>query len=68
MYLIFVEESYRKNGIYKNMHRLIANLGKEQGKTSIYSYIHLDNYIMQNYVAKNIGYVPLMTLVRKDIT
>ena len=67
MYLIFVEEPYRKNGIYKNMHLLIDRLGKEQGKTSIYSYIHIDNSIMQDHVEKKIGYIPLMHVVRKDI-
>jgi hypothetical protein len=67
MYLVFVEEPHRKNGIYKNMHLLVNRLGKEQGKTSIYSYIHLDNSVMQDHVAKNIGYIPLMHVVRKDI-
>jgi hypothetical protein len=67
MQLIYVEEPYRKNGIYKHMHFLINNIGKEEGKTSIYSYIHVDNFLMQEYIAKNIGYVPIMNLVKKII-
>jgi hypothetical protein len=67
MLLVFVEEIHRKKGIYKKLHFLVDDLGKKSGKTSVYSYIHVNNSIMQNHVSKSIGYSPVMNLVRRSI-
>lgn len=67
IHLIFVHTEFRRQGIYSTLHRLIDTLGKEKNKTSIYSYIHIDNKIMNNYVIKKIGYTPIMQVVKRKI-
>ena len=65
--LIFVEEKHRHQGIYTKMHSLIDELGKEQGQTAIYSYIHSNNQSMTNHIMKKIGYETVMHLVKRGI-
>jgi hypothetical protein len=64
---IFVEEEYRKNGIYTKMHSLIDDIGNEQNKKAVYSHIHSKNDLMQQHVAKSIGYETIMHVVRRPI-
>lgn len=67
IHIIFVEESYRKNGIYTKIHSLIDILGIEQNRHNIYSYVHSKNKIMQEHIVKKIGYEPVMQLVSRQI-
>jgi RimJ/RimL family protein N-acetyltransferase len=67
IHIIFVEDQYRQQGIYTNIHSLIDILGKELGRSSIYSYIHSENQIMQEHIMKKIGYEPIMQLVKRGI-
>lgn len=67
IHIIFVEESHRQQGIYKKMHSLIDMIGKESGRSSIYSYIHAENQVMQQHVVEKIGYKPVMHLVKREI-
>jgi RimJ/RimL family protein N-acetyltransferase len=67
IHIIFVEEQYRKQGIYTKMHSLIDRLGKEMNRTEIYSYIHADNQIMQKHLIEKIGYKTVMQLVKREI-
>ena len=67
IHIIYVEEEYRKQGIYTKMHQLINTVGKQQNRTNVYSYIHMDNYIMTNHIVDKIGYKPIMQLVKRDI-
>jgi hypothetical protein len=67
IHIIFVEESYRKNGIYTKMHSLIDDVGNQDNRRSVYSYIHIDNELMNNHIISKIGYVPIMQLVKRDI-
>lgn len=64
---IFVEEEYRKNGIYTKMHSLIDSIGNEHNKLAVYSHIHAKNDLMQQHVAKSIGYETVMHVVRRPI-
>jgi hypothetical protein len=65
--VIFVEEEYRKNGIYTKMHSLIDDIGNQEGCQSVHSYIHAKNDLMQQHVAKSIGYETVMNLVTRKI-
>ena len=65
--IIFVNEEFRKNGIYKKLHSLIDLIGKERNKSGVYSYIHLKNDLMQKTIADKIGYTTIMNIVRRDI-
>jgi V8-like Glu-specific endopeptidase len=65
--LIFVESSYRHQGLYKKCHELITNLGKKLNKSDIYSYIHENNSLMKDIIMEKIGYTPLMQLVTRKI-
>jgi predicted GNAT family acetyltransferase len=67
IHIIYVDENFRKQGIYKKMHALINQIGLEQNRKYVYSYIHTDNKPMQDYIIKKIGYEPIMSLVRKSI-
>ena len=67
IHIIFVEDQHRQQGIYTKMHSLIDMLGKELGRSLIYSYIHSENQIMQEHVMKKIGYKPVMQLVKRNI-
>lgn len=67
IHIIFVEEAHRKKGIYTKMHSLIDRLGKDLGRSNVFSYIHMNNDIMQNHVVDKIGYKPIMQLVRREI-
>ena len=64
---IFVEEEYRKNGIYTKMHSLIDEIGNDKNKQAVYSHIHSKNDLMQQHVAKSIGYETIMHVVRRPI-
>lgn len=67
IHIIYVEEQHRKQGIYTVMHSLIDKLGKELNRTEIYSYIHAENKVMQDYLMRKIGYKPVMQLVKRAI-
>lgn len=67
IHIIFVSEEHRQQGIYKKMHSLIELIGKESKRTSIYSYIHAENQVMQQHVVEKIGYKPVMHLVKREI-
>jgi hypothetical protein len=67
IHIIFVEVEYRRLGIYTNMHTLINLLGKQMNRSSIYSYIHMNNHVMTDYIVDKIGYKPVMQLVKRDI-
>ena len=67
VHIIFVEEQYRNQGIYKKMHQLLNLIGLESNRNSIYSYIHLKNTLMTDHIIKKIGYEPIMQLVKRDI-
>jgi len=64
---VFVEEEFRKQGIYTKLHSLIDRLGIEQNRTMIYSYIHVNNKLMQEHMIEHIGYEPILTLVSRPI-
>ena len=64
---IFVEEEYRKKGIYTKMHALIDDIGTQDNRQAVYSYIHAKNDLMQQHVAKSIGYETVMHLVRRPV-
>jgi hypothetical protein len=64
---IFVEKEYRKNGIYTKMHSLIDDIGVRESRRAVYSYIHSKNDLMQQHVAKSIGYETVMHLVSRPI-
>ena len=65
--VIFVEEEHRKNGIYKRMHSLIDDIGIQKNREAVYSYIHSANDLMQQHIAKSIGYKTVMNLVSRPI-
>ena len=65
--IIFVEEEHRKNGIYKRMHSLIDGIGNQENREAVYSYIHSKNDVMQQFVAKSIGYKTVMHLVGRRV-
>lgn len=67
IHIIYVDDNHRCQGIYKKMHSLIDQLGKETGRKNIYSYIHQQNDIMQNHIIEKIGYKTVMHLVKRDI-
>jgi RimJ/RimL family protein N-acetyltransferase len=67
IHIIFVEEKCRQQGIYTKMHSLIDRLGKESNRKEIYSYIHADNRIMQEYLIEKIEYKPVMHLMKREI-
>lgn len=68
IHIIFVEEEYRKQGIYLKMHSLIDTVGREFDRHAVYSYIHARNELMNEHIMKKIGYEPVMHLVRRPIT
>jgi hypothetical protein len=67
IHIIFVDEEYRKSGIYTKIHSLIDILGIEQNRNDVYSYVHSKNKIMQEHIVKKIGYEPVMQLVSRKI-
>jgi hypothetical protein len=67
IHIIFVEEQHRKQGIYIKMHSLIDQIGKKLDRSSIYSYIHADNEVMQNHIITKVGYKTVMQLVKREI-
>lgn len=67
IHIIFVDEEYRKSGIYTTMHSLIDKVGNEQNRHHVYSYIHTKNQIMQEHVMQKIGYESVMQLVTRPI-
>jgi RimJ/RimL family protein N-acetyltransferase len=67
IHIIFVEEQYRQQGIYTKMHSLLDRLCKELRRSTIYSYIHSENQIMQEHIMKKIGYETVMQLVKRRI-
>lgn len=67
IHIIYVDDAYRRQGIYKKMHSLIDMIGKEQNRHSVYSYIHNKNEVMQSHVSQSIGYEPVMQLVTRKI-
>jgi len=67
IHIIFVDEEYRKSGIYTKMHSLVDLLGKEMDRDNIYSYIHMDNAVMRDYIVDKIGYKPVMQLVKREV-
>lgn len=66
IHIIYVDNEYRRQGIYKKLHSLIDLIGNEQNRHSVFSYIHNKNELMK-YVGNSIGYEPIMQLVRRDI-
>lgn len=67
IHIVFVKEEYRRRGIYSALHKFIDNLGKEDNRSNVYSYIHANNNIMNEYICKKIGYSPVMHLVKREI-
>ena len=67
IHVIFVEEQYRQQGIYKKMHELLNVIGKNLNRKNIYSYIHLQNKLMNDHIIEKIGYEPIMQLVKREI-
>jgi hypothetical protein len=67
IHLAFVDEEYRNRGIYRTLHGYIDQVGKQTGKTGVYSYIHLGNKVMVDYICEKIGYKPIMQLVQRPI-
>jgi len=67
IHIIYVDEGHRQSGIYTKIHTLIDQIGIEQGKNQIWSYIHAKNQIMLKHVIQKIGYEPVMQLVKRDI-
>jgi RimJ/RimL family protein N-acetyltransferase len=65
--VIFVDEKYRQNGIYKKLHSLIDEVGKQENRQAVYSYIHVDNKLMNEHIMEKIGYEPVMQLVKRPI-
>lgn len=67
IHVIFVEEQYRQQGIYTKMHELLNVIGKDLNRKNIYSYIHLQNKLMNEHIIEKIGYEPIMQLVKREI-
>jgi hypothetical protein len=67
IHVIFVEEKYRQQGIYTRMHSLLNLIGTNLNRKNIYSYIHLQNKLMNDHIVEKIGYEPIMTLVKREI-
>jgi RimJ/RimL family protein N-acetyltransferase len=67
IHVIFVEEPYRQQGIYTRMHELLNDIGNHLGRKNIYSYIHIQNKLMNDHIMKKIGYEPIMQLVKREI-
>lgn len=67
IHVIFVEEQYRRQGIYTKMHELLNVIGKNLDRKNIYSYIHLQNKLMNDHIIDKIGYEPIMQLVKREI-
>jgi hypothetical protein len=67
IFIIFVDEKHRQNGIYKKFHSLIDEIGKQENCLSVLSYIHVDNKLMNDHIVEKIGYEPVMHLVKRTI-
>lgn len=67
IHVIFVEEQHRQQGIYTKMHELLNVIGNHLGRKNIYSYIHLQNKLMNDHIIEKIGYEPIMQLVKREI-
>jgi GNAT superfamily N-acetyltransferase len=67
VHLSYVDPEYRKLGIYTQLHHYLDLFAIENSKDDIYSYIHLTNEPMVEYIAERIGYVPLMQLVKRPV-
>lgn len=67
IHIVYVEHEYRKQGIYKKLHTLLDDFAKSQGRSHIYSYIHVDNKTMTDVIMDKIGYEPVMTLVKRKV-
>lgn len=65
--LVWVNAEHRKNGIYTKLHRILDIVGKELGKTTVWSTIHLNNHLMVDIILKKIGYTPIMQVVKRQI-
>jgi len=65
--IIFVDEKHRQNGIHKKMHSLIDEVGKQENRQTVYSYIHVDNKLMNDHIMEKIGYEPVMQLVKRPV-
>jgi hypothetical protein len=63
----FIEEQYRQQGIYKNLHKLLNNIGNDLGKKTVLAHIHHQNNIMNEHIIEKNGYKPVMTLVERQI-
>jgi len=63
----YVEEEYRLQGIYSQLHRFVDLYGVSAGKESVYTYIHCDNTLMTDIVSEKIGYKPVMHLMKRNI-
>lgn len=67
IHVIFVEEQHRQQGIYTKMHELLNDIGNYLGRKTVYSYIHIQNELMNDHIMKKIGYEPIMQLVKREI-
>lgn len=63
----YVEEEFRRQGIYSQLHKFVDMYGLSAGKESVYTYIHCDNTLMTDVVSKKIGYKPVMNLMKRSI-
>lgn len=64
----WVDIDFRRRGIYTQLHRLTDEFAKLNSKTEIYSYIHVDNHVMNQHVVEKIGYKPVMTLYSRKVS
>lgn len=67
VHLVFVDSYFRQQGIYTKMHSLVDTIGRRLGRNNVYSYVHVDNELMQNVIMKKIGYEPVLHLVKRVI-
>lgn len=64
----YVYDDYRGQGIYKKLHSLIDQLGREKNRMKVYSYIHAENKPMVDSIMHKIGYQIKSYMVMKTIS
>jgi GNAT superfamily N-acetyltransferase len=67
IHLAYVDPGYRRQGIYTKLHHWLDVFGVSESKEDVYSYIHILNKPMMDYIGEKIGYTPLMQLVRRPL-
>jgi hypothetical protein len=65
--LAFVDENFRRQGLYRKLHSLIDVIGKEHGRIGVVSFMSFKDSLMIDTIGKSIGYTPIYQLVHREI-